>query len=899
MRKSLSVLLSSTLILQTVFVNGVLAAPALTTANVNFRQGPGTNFGSLGTVPSGTQVEMENCDDSGAWCSISYNGQNGFVSGQYLQLSEPEQTTGWPRSFQTDAGATLVLYQPQFTEWDNFKTLKAMVAAEYIKDKDAKPVFGVIGVSGATVADTDKSEVDINQIQVTELNFSALDRESLTDLSLQVGKIMPTGTITVKEDRITAGLAEYQRMEDVQGLSSEAPPIYVSTEPSILVQTEGTPIFAPVKGDQGLSFVVNSNWDILKIDESGELYLRDEKSWMKTKDVSAGWEAVDKLPDLIGSLPDDDNWKETREAIPGEPFADNTPPKVIYSDTPAEMIVFDGEPALEPVDGTDLEWASNTESDVFFLKSTSTWYILVSGRWFKSTSLDGPWTFTTPDMPSDFQNLPEDAPYYSVRSSIPGTSEASQARLKASIPTTARVEVGSVSADVSYAGDPEFEKIDGTSMSYAVNTSDQVIQVGAKYYVLQDGVWFVGDSPEGPFTVATAVPDEIYTIPPSSPVYNTTYVRIYDSEPGAVWYGYTMGYLAGFLSWGVFVYGTGYYYRPWYRPGLRPIYFPRPVSYGIGAFYNPVRGTFGRYGYAYGPLRGIAGGGIYNPRTGGYIRGAAISGPRGSAGFISAYNPRTGNRVVVGGARGIYGSWGGKVVSGPEWSRTRDIQAGAVQRWKQDGNLGRVANLDRRGDVFAGRDGSVYRRDGEKWQKFEGGRWGEVAAPSREAIQDRVGDIGAGLAGGAIGAGAGAALANRPLGDKIQNRPNVQRPTNLPAGQRPNIERPNVQRPNVQKPNVERPNVQRPAQRPNVQRPNVQRPNIQKPNVQRPATRPATRPADRPQAPAHLSRDNRARTAGNRQVNRQRNVQRSRPQARPQRHGGGGGARRGGGGRRR
>lgn len=458
---------------------------------------------------------------------------------------------------------------------------------------------------------------------------------------------------------------------------------------------------------------------------------------------------------------------------------------MIYSDTPAEMIVFDGEPALEPVDGTDLEWASNTESDVFFLKSTSTWYILVSGRWFKSTSLDGPWTFTTPDMPSDFQNLPEDAPYYSVRSSIPGTSEASQARLKASIPTTARVEVGSVSADVSYAGDPEFEKIDGTSMSYAVNTSDQVIQVGAKYYVLQDGVWFVGDSPEGPFTVATAVPDEIYTIPPSSPVYNTTYVRIYDSEPGAVWYGYTMGYLAGFLSWGVFVYGTGYYYRPWYRPGLRPIYFPRPVSYGIGAFYNPVRGTFGRYGYAYGPLRGIAGGGIYNPRTGGYIRGAAISGPLGSAGFISAYNPRTGNRVVVGGARGIYGSWGGKVVSGPEWSRTRDIQAGAVQRWKQDGNLGRVANLDRRGDVFAGRDGSVYRRDGEKWQKFEGGRWGEVAAPSREAIQDRMGDIGAGLAGERSAPAQGQPLPTAPLATRSRTgRTFSARPTCLQASAR-------------------------------------------------------------------------------------------------------------------
>ncbi|TYC63545.1 SH3 domain-containing protein [Rhodobacterales bacterium] len=882
MRKSVSVILSAVLILQPALIEGAFAAPAVTTANVNFRQGPGTGFGSLGTVPDGTQVDLQNCDDTGAWCSVSYNGQNGFISGNFVQMTDPEQKTGWPRSFQTDSGATMVLYQPQFTEWDDFKTLKALVAAEYIKDKDATPVFGVIGVSGQTVADTQEGVVDISDIQVTQLDFSSLDRTSLTDLTLQVGKIMPTGTISVQEDRITAGLAEYKRMDDVKGLNSEAPPIFLSEEPAILVQTDGDPVIAPVKGVQGLSFVVNTNWDVLKIDESGEYYLRDEKSWLKTRDVSAGWEAVTTLPDLFSSLPEDENWKETREAIPPEPFADNNPPKVIYSDKPAEMIVFEGAPKLEAVEGTNLEWASNTDSDVFFLKTDKTWYILVSGRWFKSASLDGPWTFTTPDMPSDFFNIPEDAPYYSVRASIPGTSEAAQARLKASIPTTARVEVGSVSADVAYAGDPEFKPIEGTSMSYAVNTSDQVIQVGAKYYVLQDGVWFVGDSPQGPFQVATSVPDEIYTIPPSSPVYNTTYVRVYESEPGAVWYGYTMGYLTGFLAWGVFVYGTGYYYRPWYRPGVRPIYFPRPVSYGIGAFYNPVRGTFGRYGYAYGPLRGIAGGGIYNPRTGGYIRGAAISGPRGSAGFITAYNPRTGNRIVAGGARGIYGSWGGGVVSGPQWSRTRDLQAGAVKRWKQDGTPGRVASLDRRGDVFAGRDGSVYRRDGDNWQKFESGRWGDVQAPSRDAIQDRMKDLGAGAA---IGAGAGAALANRPAGD----RPNLQRPANRPASQRPSVERPNrpaAQRPNVERPNVQRPNVQKPATRP------AQRPSVQRPAVQRPSTRPA-----RPQAPAHLNRDKRAREAGSRQVNRQRNVQKTRPQARPQMGAGGGG--RGGGMRRR
>ena len=36
----------------------------------------------------------------------------------------------------------------------------------------------------------------------------------------------------------------------------------------------------------------------------------------------------------------------------------------------------------------------------------------------------------------------------------------------------------------------------------------------------------------------------------SSPLYNVTYVRVYQTEPEAVWYSYTTGYLSGFLAWG-------------------------------------------------------------------------------------------------------------------------------------------------------------------------------------------------------------------------------------------------------------------------------------------------------------------------------------------------------------
>jgi hypothetical protein len=51
------------------------------------------------------------------------------------------------------------------------------------------------------------------------------------------------------------------------------------------------------------------------------------------------------------------------------------------------------------------------------------------------------------------------------------------------------------------------------------------------YYAVDNGVWFVSASPDGPWTVATNVPDVIYSIPVSSPIHYVTYVRIYGYSP--------------------------------------------------------------------------------------------------------------------------------------------------------------------------------------------------------------------------------------------------------------------------------------------------------------------------------------------------------------------------------
>lgn len=855
-----------------IIITPVFAAPGVTTTSVNFRSGPGTNYSSIRTLPADTAVDIAECEDSGSWCAVTVKGQRGFVSGRYLDQSQNQE--GWPRTYETGRGR-MILYQPQFTEWTDFKSIEALVAAQYVKAPNVNPAFGVIGLKGATSYDEETGDIVISDIAVTELNFSGLDRDDLSALSVETGKLLPTGPVTVAETRVTASLAEQKRMTDAAGLKADPPRIVISTIPALLVQSDGEPAFAPVKGKAGLSFMVNTNWDLLRIDDDGALYLRHDTHWLSAATIGGPWTTVTELPALLTSLPDDENWADARAAVRPEPYQDGKMPKVITTDVPAELIVFSGEPALQDVPETSLQWASNTESDVFFDRSGKQWYVLLSGRWFRAPTLDGPWTFATPDLPADFQNIPEDAPYYAVRSSVPGTSESAEARLKASIPTTARVEVGSITPTVAYAGDAQFAPIETTGLAYATNTTSTVIQVGSQYFLLQDGVWFVSDNPNGPWQLARAVPESIYTIPPSSPVYNVTYVRVYDTEPDAVWYGYTMGYLYGYLAWGTYVYGTGWSYPPyWYNwPGYAyPIYYPRPFTWGLAAYYNPVRGMYGRYGYAYGPYRGIAGARSWNPVTGAYGRAGAAWGPRGSAGFVGAYNPRTDAGGYAAGGRNVYGAWkSAGVKRGSEWARlmARSTATGASSlRWNTSNGQGFIRE-GRRGDIYAGRDGNVYRNTGDGWQRFDGG-WQDVTRPEpRELLQrgegreglspegrERLQERGGGenlraLAGAGAAGAAGGALGQR-LATGEQTR---QDRAATGAGNRQQARDRVAQRPSEGRQAQQR---QTASQRPASQ---------QRAAQQRPATRerPAAqqRPATRQAVPSNVMRDAQVRNLGN------------------------------------
>ena len=213
-------------------------------------------------------------------------------------------------------------------------------------------------------------------------------------------------------------------------------------------------------------------------------------------------------------------------------------------------------------------YANNTDSPVFVYSPTQTYYYLAAGRWFNAQNLAGPWTFASLNLPPDFANIPLSNPASAILASVPGTSQVKDAVLIAQIPTTMVLNptTAAAQAKVVYTGDPQFAPIEGTTLQYATNTPDKVIQVGDIYYLCLQGVWFMSTMPQGPWTTASSVPQVIYTIPPSSPVYNVTYVTQVTTTDGNVQSSYTAGYLGAFVMGAavgaIVTSGTGYYYQP-------------------------------------------------------------------------------------------------------------------------------------------------------------------------------------------------------------------------------------------------------------------------------------------------------------------------------------------------
>jgi hypothetical protein len=663
------------------------------------------------------------------------------VSIAQAQTSSATKDPGWPRQISKD-GATLVYYQPQIDAWNDYKHMSARLAFS-LTPKNGKEVPGVAAVSCNTIADKSNRTVYLRDIKVTDVRFPSLSGNEAEQMKQLATHLIPTGGEPVSLDRVMADMQQQKTVAKGVPLKNDPPKIFYSISPAIVLMIEGKPVLAPIK-DNEMSFVVNTNWDLFYDKSKKHYYLLADKMWMEAAGTEGPWTQTLSLPKDMSRLPAGENFDDVKKMIPPPPPSGSAP-RVFFSDAPAELILLKGAPVYSKVPGTQLLYISNTENDVFLDNTQQEYYILLSGRWFRAKNLEGPWSYAGDDLPQDFTKIPKNSPKANVLASVPGTPEASDAVLLSQIPTTAIVNKAEAEAKakVSYDGKPTFEPITGTSLQYATNTQDKVIKVGDLYYLCFQAVWFMSASPNGPWKVADSVPDEIYTIPASSPVYNVTYVTQTNATPTTVESSATGGYLGMFILGAAvgaaIVYGTGYYYPPYvFWGGPYPIYRPWPATFGGGAVYNPWTGGYAVGRSVYGPYGGTGSAAWYNPATGRYGRSASIQGWYGGRSAASSYNPWTGGYAHTNQGHNAYSQWGSSVATrGDQWAQTGHISnangtiAGYRTSTGQKGVVTHGANgtvIHASNGVYAGHDGNVYKRNGTgNWSQFNNGNWNKVA----------------------------------------------------------------------------------------------------------------------------------------------------------------------------
>jgi len=619
-----------------------------------------------------------------------------FLGSPWLSAQTPGADGNWPRVLQC-CGARLLISQPQIDNWKN-NHLEARSAVA-VTDSDGT-LYGIVSLSARTEVDKESRMVRLEELKVTDVAFptAGFRRTDLADLVRQRLSIWPR---TISLDRLLADLSLTQAEAAAESvpLKNEPPRIIFSSAPSVLILIDGEPVFRPVPGSP-YTHVLNTPSLLLFNSAAGRFYLDGVQWWMTATSLNGPWSVAKAPPSDLEKVKT--GLQEGEEQDPHAHLQDlpQIPPAVVYVSTvPAELIETTGDPRYSPIPKTQLSYVTNTDRDIFMEIKGQMFYVLLSGRWFQAKTLLGPWSFVSgAKLPRDFAMIPPQSAKGHVLGSVPGTEQAREAVIANQVPQTASVKRSEAKLKVRYDGAPQFKTIPGTPIEYAINTDNEVIRAEGRYWACRNAVWFVADSPVGPWEVTDYIPARIYTIPPSSPLFHLRYVSVYGCTPESVYFGYTPGYLGAFVSDGIVVYGTGWWYPGWYGKW----WFGWPWTWGFGYQFSYWSG-----GWFWRPV------GFYwwyhNPWFAHRV-------------YYEHWNPQwhPGDRDWVHNNVNVYNRW------------PRNTVAARAYLERPAGPARSQAGARRPGDFYVGGDGQVYEHRPEGWyQQNNSGAWRSVTPDQR------------------------------------------------------------------------------------------------------------------------------------------------------------------------
>lgn len=212
--------------------------------------------------------------------------------------------------------------------------------------------------------------------------------------------------------------ADARKAVPLQKSTRPVPQVYYADRPTELIVTEGKPALEAVPGTNGLQWVTNTESPLFRL--GTRWYFLVAGRWFDTPDLDSGpWSFVKDLPDAFSAIPEDHARAAVRASVPGTIEARTaaleaslpTKTKVKTGSAPTVDVTYAGDPKFEPVPGAPVARAVNTGYDVLLYQNR--YYLCYSAAWYVADSPTGPWGATA-DVPAAIYSIPPSSPAYAV-----------------------------------------------------------------------------------------------------------------------------------------------------------------------------------------------------------------------------------------------------------------------------------------------------------------------------------------------------------------------------------------------------------------------------------------------------------------------------------------------------
>jgi hypothetical protein len=197
------------------------------------------------------------------------------------------------------------------------------------------------------------------------------------------------------------------------------PQIIVAYEPTELIVTDGPLEYSPILGTD-LLYVTNSESDVLMDVTSQRHFVVLSGRWYAGQGLAGPWEHVspDDLPADFSKIPPESDAGHLLVQVPNtiesdEAVLDQQVPQTAAIDRTATITVeYDGDPQFAPIEGTSMEYAINTGTQV--IGAEGKYFAVDDGVWFVADDPKGPWAVAT-ERPEEVEQIPASNQHYNVK----------------------------------------------------------------------------------------------------------------------------------------------------------------------------------------------------------------------------------------------------------------------------------------------------------------------------------------------------------------------------------------------------------------------------------------------------------------------------------------------------